>query len=281
VPDTGYLLYMTPGKSAWSDAALTAGKSFTDPQSGVKITTLSAGATGARVSVTYPPATCARAAPAMSLQPGGTVWTPAGVAVSYTVQAQNRDGCGCAPTSYDVGAAVPAGWGATVTRTPTVAPGATASASILVTPAQAAASAFYPVSITARSVSAPTLVASAPSTVAVQAATSPPPTTTVAALSAKVATSASVSVPRWGTKGVPIVTTVTRNGGPVANATVTVEVRNANGWTNRLYATTGANGTATVTYSLPSDAKKGTFAVTSKATSAGVTTQATTSFVVY
>ena len=124
-PDGGYLLDMTPSTSAWSDAALVVGKTFTDPASGVKIAPTSVGSGGARVNVTFPPANCTRAAPAMTLAPGGTVWTPAGASVSYTVQAQNRDGCGCAPTAFDVGAAVPVGWGATVTRTASVAPGGT------------------------------------------------------------------------------------------------------------------------------------------------------------
>jgi hypothetical protein len=72
-PDSGYLLDMTPSTSQWSDAALTVGKSYTDPQSGVKIAPVSVGSSGAKVQVTFPPASCTRMAPAVTLQPGGAV----------------------------------------------------------------------------------------------------------------------------------------------------------------------------------------------------------------
>ena len=282
-PDSGYLLDMTPSTGAWSDAALTVGRSYTDPQSGVKIAPVSVGAGGARVQVTFPPASCTRMAPALALQPGGTVWTPGGASVSFTVQAQNRDGCGCAPTAFDVGAAVPAGWGATVARTASVAPGTTTTATIAVTPAQAASAAFYPLTITARNVASPTLVAATPSTVAIEpgttTTTTPPPPTATGPLSATVATaSSSYRRPRYGSSGVPIVTTVKANGVAVAGATVSVEVRDPRGRTASATTTTGANGSTTITYSIRSDAPTGTYAVTSRVTNGTSTVTATTSF---
>ena len=76
----------------------------------------------------------------------------------YTVQAQNRDGCGCAPTAFDVGAAVPAGWGATrhahgERRTGRPRRSRRSSSRRR----RRRARAFYPLTITAKSVSAPTL----------------------------------------------------------------------------------------------------------------------------
>jgi hypothetical protein len=281
-PDSGYLLDMTPSTSAWSDAALPVGKSYTDPQSGVKIAPVSVGSDGARVQVTFPPASCTRMAPAVSLQPGGTVWTPGGVSVSFTVQAQNRDACGCAPTAFDVGAAVPAGWGTTGARTASVAPGTTTSATIAVTPAQAATAAFYPLTITARNVAAPTLVAATASTVAIEPSATPPPPTPSAALAATVATSASsYRRPWYGSTGVPIVTTAKASGVAVAGASVSLEVRDPRGRAVTGTTTTGANGSVTITYSVRSDAATGTYAVTSRVTQGASTATATTAFTVY
>jgi len=288
-PDSGYLLDMTPSTSQWSDAALTVGKSYTDPQSGVKIAPVSVGSSGAKIQVTFPPASCTRMAPAVTLQPGGTVWTPGGASVSITVQAQNRDGCGCSPTSFDVGAAVPAGWSATGARTASVAPGASASTSIAVTPAQAAQASFYPLTINARNVAAPTLMASAPSTVAVEPATTttppppppPPPTTTTGALAVTVAAgSTSYRRPFSGTKLVPITTSVRRNGGAVAGAAVTIEVRDPRGKATSQSTTTGTGGTVSIYFGLRLESPAGTYVVTSKATSGTSTTTATTSFAV-
>ncbi len=175
VADSSYLLDMTPSTSAWSDAALTAGKSFTDPQSGLRISTLSAGSTGARVSVTFPPASCTRAAPAVTITPGETIWTPAGASVNYTVEAQNRDSCGCAPTNFDVSATVPSGWGATNARTPSVVAGGSAVASILVTTPVAVPAGFYPLTLKAANVAALAMAGSATGTVAIDATATPPP----------------------------------------------------------------------------------------------------------
>jgi hypothetical protein len=284
-PDSGFLLDMTPTTSAWSDAALTVGRTFTDPQSGVKIAPVSVGTGGARVQVTFPPASCTRMAPTVTLQPGGTVWTPGGASVSFTVQAQNRDACGCAPTAFDIGAAVPAGWGATVARTPNVAPGGSASTSIAVTPAQAAQAAFYPLTINARNVASPTLVASLASTVAVEPSTTtpppppPPPPTATGTLAATVSTGSSSYRRPWsGSMPVPVVTTVRRDGGAVAGATVSVELRDPRGRTATANATTGSNGSTTITFSFRADAATGTYTVTSRAQSGPSSATATTSF---
>jgi len=281
-PDSGYLLDMTPSTTAWSDAALTVGKSYTDPQTGVKIAPVSVGSGGARVQVTFPPASCTRMAPAVSLQPGGTVWTPGGASVSITVQTQNRDGCGCAPTAFDVGAAVPAGWGATVARTPSVTPGATTTATIAVTPAQAASASFYPLTITARNVASPALVAATASTVAIEpGSTTPPPPTATSTISATVATGSTYRIFGSGTNTATIVTTVKANGAAVSGATVSVDVRDPRGRTTTTTTTTGAAGTATTPYAIRPDASTGTYVVTSRVTKGTSTATATTSFVAW
>ena len=284
VVDSGYLLDMTAATTSWSDAALPAGSSFTDPVSGVKIATVSAGASGARVAVTFPTASCTRAAPNVTLTPGSTVWTPAGVAVNYTVAAQNNDGCGCAPAAFDVSAAVPAGWGATAARTGTVSPGAIAAASILVTPPATAAPAFYPVTLSARNVSATSYAASAASTVAVETSTTTSGAgtgTTATGLSASARTGSSTyKRPSAGYIYASIVTTVTTTGTgtPAVGASVRVDIRDPWGRVYTLTGTTNSLGTSSVNYAVKSDSPTGTYTVTSKATTSAASATATTSF---
>ena len=282
VLDSGYLLDMTPSTSSWSDAALTSGKSYTDTVSGVKIATVSAGPTGARVSVTFPAASCTRAAPKLTLAPGSTVWTPAGVAVGYTVSAQNNDGCGCAPSAFDVSAAVPAGWSASSARTGTVSPGATTSAAVFVTPPSTTPAAFYSVTLSARNASATTYVASASATVAVESTTTSSATTTTTSspsLSAAVRTSSSsYKRPAAGYLNASIITTVTRAGAPVAGATVRVETRDPYGRVTANSATTNSLGNATVYYTIKSDSPAGTYTLAAKATQSTATATAAASF---
>ncbi len=284
VADSSYLLDMTPSTSAWSDAALTAGKSFTDPQSGLRISTLSAGSTGARVSVTFPPASCTRAAPAVTITPGETIWTPAGASVNYTVEAQNRDSCGCAPTNFDVSATVPSGWGATNARTPSVVAGGSAVASILVTTPAAAPAGFYPLTLKAANVAALAMAGSATGTVAIDAtATPPPPVADAGVPTMDVVASTDKSSyrrPRYGSVSAMITTKVTSGGVPVSGASVSVEVRDPGGTLRTLSATTGSTGTASVAYSMRSSSLRGTYTVTSRATRNGSTVSAGTSFVV-
>lgn len=284
VADSSYLLDMTPSTTAWSDAALVAGKSFTDPQSGLRISTVSAGSAGARVSVTFPPASCTRAAPSVTITPGDTTWTPAGASVTYTVQTQNRDSCGCAPTNFDVTAAVPAGWGATNARTPSVAPGSTAVAAILVTTPSSAPAGFYPLTLKAANISALAMAGSATGTVAIDApdtATPPAGDPIVPTIGAAVSTGyPSYKLPRWGSANAVVTTKVTSNGSPTAGAAVSVEVRDPSGRISTLSGTTGSTGTVSVAYAIRSSATRGTYAVTSRATSGGSTASASTSFIV-
>ncbi|CAG1001354.1 hypothetical protein BURK1_02884 [Burkholderiales bacterium] len=290
--DSSFLLDMTPSTSAWSDAALVAGYAFTDPQTGLKIKTVSAGSGGARVDVTFPAAACTRAAPAVTVTPGGTVWTPAGSSVAYTVQAQNRDSCGCAATPFDIAATVPSGWGATNARTASIAAGGTTAASILVTTPAGAAAAFYPVTLTATSVAAPTLSASAPATVAIESSGAEPPpaepTTeptappVVPALAVVPSTDKpAYPIPTSGKTNVAITSAATKNGAPLAYTTATVEVRDPAGSIRRFKGQTSATGLVTFTYSISKrGARAGGYTVTSRVTSGTLSATGSTAFTV-
>ena len=67
-----YLLDMTPATDSWYDPAVVTGTSFTDPQTGVTLTTLSADITGAWVRVTIPSQPCSRVNPSVSVTPGSS-----------------------------------------------------------------------------------------------------------------------------------------------------------------------------------------------------------------
>lgn len=286
VADSSYLLDMTPATASWSDAALVAGKSFTDPQSGLRISTVSAGSTGARVSVTFPSASCTRAAPAVTITPGETTWTPAGASVTYTVQAQNRDSCGCSPTNYDVSATVPSGWGATSARTPSVVAGGSAVASILVTTPTGAPAGFYPLTLKAANVQAVAMAGTATGTVAIDSAATPPPPPPPPSDSVVVPTIAAVAstdrssywAPRYGSTAATITTKVTANGSPVAGTSVSVQVRDPGGALTTLSGSTAGTGTVSLGYAIRSTSRRGTYTVTSRATGKGSTASATTSF---
>ncbi len=287
VADSSYLLDMTPATTSWSDAALVAGKSFTDPQSGLRISTVSAGSTGARVSVTFPAASCTRAAPAVTITPGETTWTPAGASVAYAVQAQNRDSCGCSPTNFDVSAAVPSGWGATSARTPSVVAGGSAVASILVTTPVGAPAGFYPLTLKAANVYAAAMAGTAAGTVAIDATAPPPPppppppadSVVVQTLAAVASTDrSSYWAPRYGSTAATITTKVTANGTPVAGTSVSVEVRDPGGALTTLSGSTASTGTVSLGYAIRSTSRRGTYTVTSRATGKDSTASATTSF---
>jgi hypothetical protein len=271
--DSSYLLDMTPATASWSDAALVAGQAFTDPQTGVTIAPVSVGSGGAMVNVTFPASSCTRAAPKVTLTPDSTVWAPAGSSTYYSVAMTNQDSCGCAATTYDVGASVPAGWSATNARTASTAPGSVTSAAIVVTTASTATAAFYDVNVQVANSSAPSMTQVATGTVAI--ATS---------MSVSVATDkAAYTLPKQQNKPltVAITTTVLSGGAPVSGATVDVDVRNPAGAVTRLVATTGSDGTASVSYGMKTrNSLVGSYTVTGRATKGSLISSATTSFAV-
>jgi hypothetical protein len=271
--DSSYLLDMTPATASWTDAALVAGQSFVDPLTGLTITPTSVSASGAQVSVTYPPATCTPAAPKMTYTPTGTVWTSAGTSVTYAVSVTNQDSCGCAATSYEVSANVPGGWGATKPKTSSISPGASTSTSLAVTVPPGTAAGLYNLAVNAANTAAMTLTTSGPSTIAIADAL----------VVSTVTDKAGYTMPTQGntTVNALITTTVKSSGAPVSGASVSVAVREPGGKTTTLAGTTGSTGTSTVTYAMRSkNAAKGTYTVTSKATMGSMVSTATTAFLV-
>lgn len=271
--NSSYLLDMTPATASWSDPGLVPLVTYTDPVRGVLVTPQWVNASGAGVTVTIPGATCTHAAPTVSLAPTATQYTSAGKTVTYSVTVQNNDGCGCAASTFDVTGNVPAGWSSSNARTASVNPGATSSASVLMTASSSASAGFYPVAAVADNSSAPTVTGTASGTVAI--------VSTVAAVTVTDRASYALPKKRNQTAYVTISTTVTSSGSAVAGAAVSVQVTTPNGAVGTLSGTSGSNGVATVSYPLTQRASPvGTYAVKSTATVGGMTGSGSTSFVV-
>ncbi len=161
------LLDMTAATLSWTDPALPAGQSFTDPVSGVSFTVNSVSATSASVSVVVggtppPPASCTHVAPSVSLVPAQTAGVKAGTAVAFTLSLTNKDVSPCTSSSFGLSAAVPSGWtSAFSTSSLTLAPGGSGSATLTVTSATTAANGSYTITATAKNSAATTISAAA------------------------------------------------------------------------------------------------------------------------
>jgi hypothetical protein len=146
------LLDMAPKSSLndLDDAALIAGRSYTDADAGVTITTEWADSTGVGVNVSYSTQSCIRSNPTLVLTPNVSAWVTAGTSVSYSATVTNNDSPVCASNSFSVSAQVPAGWSAP-SKSLSLAPGVSGSVTLNVTSSISAANGFYDINMTALS----------------------------------------------------------------------------------------------------------------------------------
>ena len=149
------MLDMTPESSSadWFDTALTVGQIYNDSAAGITITTDWTDASGATVNVSLTPQepTCMLANPTLSLSPGESGWVTPGTLVHYAVTVVNHDSAACESNTFDLSAALPAGWSA-ASFTPsglTINPGGSASTTLSVVSPSAAADGFYTIDVNA------------------------------------------------------------------------------------------------------------------------------------
>ena len=76
---------------------------------------------------------CTRANPGLTITPSQSAAVRAGVMVAYTVTLTNNDTAGCGASVFDYARSVPAGWSTNTLAPVSVAPGASASATLQVT----------------------------------------------------------------------------------------------------------------------------------------------------
>ena len=168
--NSSYLLDMTPASASqnwsdWSDPALVVGRNFFDPDSGVTISTVSVGSTGAVVSVNFASPACVHAKPSVTISPSQGPMVLAGTAVTYTVSVTNNDPSNCLASSFALQATLPTGWQAAIaTSTLTLNPGMSASTNLTVASPITASRGTYSFSVSATNTAAPTFTASSTAT---------------------------------------------------------------------------------------------------------------------
>lgn len=235
------LLDMTPDSyptSAFNDmrdAALLPGRSYSDAATATTIKLVSADANGALVDVllgSAPAPTCTPATPVLSLIGGGTS-VAAGTPVTYTITLGNRDGAGCAATTFSLARSVPNGWVGTLsTGSLTLSPGASANAVLTVTSGATSTAGSYAIGVGTGSDASSMHTTTASAMYSVGAAL-PAPTTSVA--------TDKTGYVRGET--VYMSARVLDGGVPVAGAAVRFTVRTPTG-TAALAGTTGTDGYA-------------------------------------
>ena len=229
-----YLLDMTPGTNSFYDPALTVGQSFTDSAAGFTVTTVSADSSGAWVNVSIASAPCTRANPTLTLSPSQNPWVGSGSTVTYNVSVRNNDGTTCGSSSFNLQAAVPAGWNATFGSSPlSVGPGSTGTTTLQVTSPAGAADGFYPVNVSTSNGSS-----SASSAV------------TYALVSSLGFTVTSKQASYTRTQTITVNATVTVAGSTVAGVPVTFTMTKSNGVVVTSTVNTGATGVAVYKYAL-------------------------------
>ncbi|PLX81607.1 MAG: peptidase M11 [Desulfuromonas sp.] len=168
------LLDLTPASSLfadWEDPALAIGQSFTDPVSGLTITPTWGDSASVTVDISYGgTASCVPAVPSVVITPGQSDWVAPGSEVNYSVNITSNDSSACSAATFDLGAAVPAGWGVLLDSSSlSLAPGASGSTTLRVTSSASATDGYYNVAVNASHSANATLAGSAGATYIVSA----------------------------------------------------------------------------------------------------------------
>lgn len=134
------LLDATPQTSSYNDAALAVGQTFSDPLSGVTVTTQSVDSSGATVSVNF---NCTHVDPTVTISPLSQ-WSSAGQSLDYGITIRNNDGPGCPSSAFTLSTSVPAGWTFSgPTDSGLIAPGGSVIETLTVTSSSAATEGLY------------------------------------------------------------------------------------------------------------------------------------------
>lgn len=148
------LLDMTPNSSSswdWGDSALAFGESYSDPATGMIITSQSGDSSSAVIDISFGLQSCIHANPAVMTAASGSQSTTAGTALTYIVTVTNTDSSICTGNSFDLSANVPSGWTAAFDSSSLfINPGSSASTTLTVTSASSAPEGSYAISTTAQ-----------------------------------------------------------------------------------------------------------------------------------
>ena len=215
-----------------------------------RVNTSGPGGSGSATVTASAPTACTAAAPTVTLTPGSAVTTP-GTPVTLTLGVRNNDSTtGCAHTTFSLSRAIPSGWSATFGQSSlTVAPGATQSTTLSVTPSVSGAG----------SVNAS----------AARVGSSGPGGSASATITA--ASSLYVGLSIVKSNAYQITATVTTGSTPLTGVPVSFSVRSPTGNVTSYSATTAASGVAKITVRLKGKDPKGTYSVTATASNGGLT----------
>lgn len=151
IPVTSLLLDMTPDSTFFDsyDSALLPGQSYTDPRSGVTITTDSADSNGAIVTIDQSGGEgCVRQQPEMKLLSSQSQWASAGDTLQYQLEVVSHDSSGCPGSSINLDATMPEGWNVLLSSSDIVlSAGSSTAISATVTSASSAQAGAYDVEI--------------------------------------------------------------------------------------------------------------------------------------
>jgi hypothetical protein len=152
-PIGSLLLDMTPGSQSYDDLqdpALPFGESFTDPGSGLTLSSRKGEGQSAIVEIGFGTASCLPSTPQLSIAPTTGQWVSAGSPASYAVLLKNTDSTACTAAGFDLEAQLPSGWTATVDA-PELAlePGGSGDAALTITSSQDALDGVYSIDIVA------------------------------------------------------------------------------------------------------------------------------------
>lgn len=107
--DRSLLLDTTPSTTTYTDAPLSLGQTFSDPENNLNITTVSVSPQEAQVQVTFGPLPCTHLAPAITISPASH-WSYPGQTQTYTLTLTNQDSSGCDPATLLLSSSVPSGF---------------------------------------------------------------------------------------------------------------------------------------------------------------------------
>lgn len=265
-PNSSDLLEMNPSSSSsfsWPDIALTVGKTYSDQDAGVSITTESVGSQ-ATISVNVNPPSCVRALPAVSISPSQPAGVAAGTTLTYTVTVTNNDSSSCSISTFGLTPSAQYGWTDALSASQfTLGPGASSSATLSVTSPSNSYDGASSIGVTAANTADWVYVGSGSAIYAVGVTTPPPPPPPPGP---SLAVSVSVPATSFTPPGtVPISATVTNNGSPASGASVTFTLTAPNGSATKQTATTGTNGIATWNYRISSKSPAGIYSVVAQA----------------
>jgi hypothetical protein len=268
-PNSSDLLDMTPDSSAccdWYDVALAVGQSFSDPNSGITITTTWASSTNAGIDVKLSQPICLHASPSISVFPASQSGS-AGEAKTYSVTLSNQDGSSCSSSSFTLSYTLPIRWsGAFSAQSLSLAPGANASSLLTIAPPLDASAGAYSIAVSATNAMAMAYAATTTTSYAVVAG----PTVMVSTNQAAYRAGQTVKISAY----------VTLSGAALSGASVSFTIFEPNGAIVSGISTTSSTGTAAYAMKLGRKSPSGNYAVKAMATSGGSSGSNTTTFTV-